>query len=160
MKNLEKFELDIPKNHIIVTFFPTPDEVTSLIITAKDTKQNNQEKPSVPCVVAGINVDQEENDLKLSVGDLVYVKPEFISSCFKLIVDAERSWKNPIIAPSFTIIAKVTGAKCAEFIASFEEGVEKTEASITAKETRLAQFNNDLASGKINAAGMPVPSKK
>lgn len=139
MKNLEKFNLEIAPLDIVVSVYPTEVKASSLI--KPDTVRPGRERfeQSVPLVVTmvgeGVNTDPESR-FKLNVGDLVYVHEMHLHSCVKLGMDEERTWKNPIIMPAFAVAAKVPYTK--EWETIFQEVVDKTEATIKAREERIA----------------------
>jgi hypothetical protein len=134
---LPKFNLELPKGHIIVVDYPTEGEITSLIVSKQTQDAINQSfKEAKPLVVAAVG-ELDETSMVVKEGDMVFIKPDFKHTAVMLPFDNDRRWLNPIIIPAYGIAAKVVYTETYEN--KYAEIVEKVEANIKLKKARLAK---------------------
>jgi hypothetical protein len=136
MKSLEQFKLEIPKDHIIVTFYPQESEITSLIV--EPSARGAKFIAARPAVVALSNLSDGVEGLKPQVGDFVFLKEEHVHSAMLLGKDEERRWKNPIIVPVYSIGAILRDEEQITYYKEhYDVLAEKMEASIVARNERM-----------------------
>lgn len=142
MESLKTFGLQIPVDHVVVVFYPTKDEVTTIIMP-NDPKAGRVDV-SRPCVVASANLTEEtQKSFNVERGDLVYIKGEFVHSAMKLEWDSLRKQNNPIIMPVYAIGAVLTETEAIkQFCQEFDELAQRQEVAIAEKEARLKKVGN------------------
>ena len=132
------FELEVPKNHLIVVFMPDSTDISGVLLPEGARKEVENVK-SRPCVVALIGERSEIDAINVEVGDLVYLKEEAVHSASLLGFDKERKWKNPCIIPNYLVVAKVTGEAKKATIEHYVTLVEKAEETYVQRQERLVK---------------------
>jgi len=135
---IPKFNLTVGSQDVVLCYYPDKDEATTLHLSeAQKREMASKWSNARPLLVAQVGelVGTEKGEIPLKVGDMVFIKNEFVHAATKLPFDEDRKWLNPIIIPSYGIVAKVTYTE--QYEKDFTEAVEKVENSIKLRQERL-----------------------
>lgn len=151
MKNLiiPNFELEVPKNHLVVVFMPDSSDISGVLLPEGARKEVENVK-SRPCVVALVGERTETDAITVEVGDLVYLKEEAVHSASLLGFDKDRKWKNPCIIPNYLVVAKVVGETKKATIEHYVTLVTKAEETYAQRQERLVKQSASKVTPKGN----------